>query len=141
MTQVNGRWSATCLALIAWWRNLRAAWACFDELRNCGDGIGAIARDVGLSGSDLRIVAAKRPNAADQLKLRLEALPLDRAAALRADPLVMRDLERVCSVCGSKRQCKRDWILDPGDEAWRGYCRNAPTLESLAIGSGASASI
>jgi hypothetical protein len=51
---------------------------------------------------------------------------------LRADPLIMRDLERVCTLCGSKRRCERDLAAHPDDEVWRTYCPNAPTLEALS---------
>ena len=139
MKEANGGGrSGRVAALVEWYRNLLAAWASFDEVCNCSDDIGATARDVGLSRSDLRIIAAKRPDAADQLNLRLEALHLDRAAMLRTDPLVVRDLERVCTMCGSKRQCRRDWILHPTDEIWRTYCPNAPSLDALKIEARAS---
>jgi hypothetical protein len=118
-------------ALAEWWRNFRAELARVRELDACGPEVGHIARDVGLSESELRTIAAKRPDAADQLKLRLEAMHLDSAELQRSDPLVMRDLERVCTVCGSKRQCTRDWIRYPDDEAWRAYCPNAQTLDAL----------
>lgn len=132
MTERSGGEKSGILAKsVEWWRNLRSAWANFDELRNCGVEIGAVARDVGLSRTDLCNIAAKRPDAADQLALRLEAFQLDRAALLRTDPLVVRDLERVCTVCGSKRQCTRDWLRHPDDEEWRRYCPNAHTLQAL----------
>lgn len=120
--------------LVEWWRDLHAQLARVRELDNCGDDLGRIARDVGLSCSELRTIAAKRPDAADQLKLRLEALHLDHAALSRADPMLVRDLERVCTVCGSKRRCTRDWLRHPDDSEWRRYCPNATTLESLDSG-------
>jgi hypothetical protein len=115
----------------AWWRNLRAGQSRLDELHDCGDELGHIARDVGLATADLYTIAAKRPDAADQLKQRLAALHMDRAALLQAEPMVVRDLERVCTVCGSKRRCERDLARHPGDAAWRTYCPNAHTLEAL----------
>jgi hypothetical protein len=99
--------------LAEWWQNLRAGWMSFNELHDGGDAAG-LARDVGLSPADLFAVAAKRPDAAEPLRLRLEALHLTRAALLRTDPLVMRDRERVCSVCDNKRPCKRDWLASSG---------------------------
>jgi uncharacterized protein YjiS (DUF1127 family) len=106
--------------LLAWWRNMRAARAQLGELQDCCAGdLGRIARDLGVTRSELHTIAAKRPDAADQLQLRLEALHLDRTAILRTEPLVMRDLERVCTVCGEKRRCTRDWVRHPDDDAWR----------------------
>jgi uncharacterized protein YjiS (DUF1127 family) len=118
--------------LLAWWRNMRAARAQLGELQDCCAGdLGRIARDLGVTRSELHTIAAKRPDAADQLQLRLEALHLDRTAILRTEPLVMRDLERVCTVCGEKRRCTRDWVRRPDDDAWRAYCPNAMTLAAL----------
>ncbi len=116
------------------WRDFRAG---LDELQNCGTEVGHIAQDVGLSASDLYTIAAKRPGAADQLKLRLEALDMDRAALLHGDPLAARDLERVCTLCGEKRRCERDLARDPGDPIWQTYCSNAPTLQALGAGADA----
>jgi hypothetical protein len=50
---------------------------------------------------------------------------------LHADPMVVRDLERVCTVCGSKRRCDRDLAHHPDDPVWRTYCPNVQTLEAL----------
>ena len=116
---------------VAWWRNMRAARAQLSELWNCGVDLGNIARDMGVTQSELHTIAAKRPDAADQLQLRLEALHLDRAAILHSEPRVMRDLERLCTVCGEKRRCVRDWLRHPDDQAWRTYCPNAQTLDAL----------
>jgi uncharacterized protein YjiS (DUF1127 family) len=118
-------------AAIAWWRNLRAAREALGELDGCGSEITRIARDVGVAPSELYNIAAKRPDAGDQLKLRLEALHLDPATVQRDEPLIMRDLERVCTTCGSKRRCVRDFIRHPDDAAWREYCPNALTLDAL----------
>lgn len=119
-------------AIAAWWRNWRNARESLAELDGCGSEVSRIAREVGVSAPELYTIAAKRPDAADQLKLRLEALHFDPAALRRDEPLVMRDLERVCSTCGSKRRCVRDWVRFPDDAAWRGYCPNAMTLDALA---------
>jgi hypothetical protein len=117
--------------LAAWWRNLGAGRAGLGELQNCGDQVGHVARDVGLTSHELYALAAKRPDAADQLKQRLAALHIDRAAVLETDPMVMRDLERVCTICGSKRRCDRDLARHPDDPVWRTYCPNTQTLEAL----------
>jgi hypothetical protein len=118
-------------AMTAWWRNWRAARERLDELDGCGGELARIARDVGVASAELRTIAAKRPDAADQLKLRLEALHIDTVRLRRDEPLVMRDLERVCTQCGSKRRCVRDWVRHPDDQAWRAYCPNAMTLDAL----------
>jgi hypothetical protein len=117
--------------LVKWWRNMRAARLQVDELESCGREAGNIARDMGLSTAELYTIAAKRPDAADQLKLRLEALHLDRGALQRSDPMTVRDLERTCTLCGEKRRCERDLARTPDDPVWQSYCPNAHTLHAL----------
>lgn len=124
-------WTAASTGFVAWWRNLRAARASVSELEACGKTVTQIARDLGLAPSELRNIAAKGPAAADQLEMRLEALHVDAAALRHDEPLVMRDLERVCTQCGSKRRCVRDFVRYPDDTAWRDYCPNATTLDAL----------
>jgi uncharacterized protein YjiS (DUF1127 family) len=123
--------------LVGWWRNMRAARAELKELQDCAGELGPIARDLGLTRSGLYTIAAKRPDAADPLALRIAALHLDRTAIQRADPLVMRDLERVCTLCGEKHRCRRDCLRHPDGAAWRAYCPNAMTLEALEQGQAA----
>ena len=91
-----------------------------------------IARDVGVSGADLSILAGKWPDAADLLYWRMNEINLDRMEIAHADAQVMRDLQRVCTVCGSKRRCEHDLANNPSDPAWQKYCPNATTLLALA---------
>jgi uncharacterized protein YjiS (DUF1127 family) len=132
MTTTSGNGSAgIVVGLARWWRSLRGARSRLGELHGCGSEAANIARDIGLSRADLYTIAAKRPDAADQLKRRLAALDIDEAALLHDDPRVARDLERVCSLCGQKRQCERDLARDPGDPIWRTYCPNTLTLDAV----------
>jgi uncharacterized protein YjiS (DUF1127 family) len=132
MSTTSGNESAGIVGGIAkWWRNLRDARSRLGELNGCGSEAANIARDIGLSRADLYTIAAKRPDSADQLKRRLATLDIDEAALLRNDPRVARDLERVCSLCGQKRQCERDLARHPDDPVWRTYCPNTYTLDAL----------
>jgi len=132
MTTASGSPKIGIFGRIAeWWRDFRARRTRLDELQSCGTELGHIARDVGLSTFDLYTIAAKRPGAADQLKQRLEALDMDRTALPHTDPRVVRDLERVCTLCGEKRQCERDLARHPDDPIWQTYCPNAHTLHAL----------
>jgi hypothetical protein len=72
-----------------------------------------IARDVGVSGADLSILAGKWPDAADPLYWRMNEIKLDRKEITHADPQVMRDLQRVCTVCASKRRCEHELRKQP----------------------------
>jgi uncharacterized protein YjiS (DUF1127 family) len=132
MSTTSGNGSGGIVGGVAkWWRNLRDARSRLGELHGCGNETENIARDLGLSRADFYTIAAKRPDAANQLKRRLAALDIDEAALLHNDPRVARDLERVCSLCGQKRQCERDLTRDPDDPVWRAYCPNALTLDAL----------
>jgi hypothetical protein len=128
-------WTVVSTGVAAWWRNMRAARASLGELGQCGKDVTRIARDIGLAPSELRNIAGKGPGAADQLEMRLEALHMDAAALRRDEPLIMRDLEGVCTQCGSKRRCVRDFVRFPDDTGWREYCPNATTLDALETAS------
>src|SRR5262249_36226433 len=82
-----------------------------------------IARDVGVSGADLSILGGKWPDAADPLYWRMNEIKLDRKEITHADPQVMRDLQRVCTVCASKRRCEHELANNPSDPAWKKYCQ------------------
>jgi hypothetical protein len=103
------------------------------DLDNCRSAeMERIARDVGVGGGDLSVLAGKWPDAADLLYWRMNEIKLDRMEITHADPQVMRDLQRVCTVCGSKRRCEHALANKPSDPAWRKYCPNATTLLALA---------
>ena len=102
------------------------------DLGRCGPAeMERIARDVGVSGADLSILAGKWPDAADPLYWRMNEIKLDRKEITHADPQVMHDLQRVCTVCASKRRCEHELANNASDPAWKKYCPNATTLAAL----------
>lgn len=113
-----------------WWRNWRARDAARHELACCGhDEAAHIARDVGVSASELQTLAGRWPDSATLLDRRLTALGLGQIA--QSEPEVVRDLQRVCGQCASERRCERDLSSDVQDRAWRDYCPNVATLDAL----------
>jgi hypothetical protein len=113
MSTANGnRFPGMVGRLADWWQDLRAARMRLRELQQCGDNLEHIARDVGLSSSDLYAMAAKPADAADQHTQRLAALDIDRASLLRRHPRVA---------------------------VWRTYCPNAQTLDALQAAATAAA--
>ena len=90
-----------------------------------------IAGDLRVSPADLNELVRLGPHAADELPYLLRALGIDEASLVRAEPLVLRDLERVCALCHHKRQCDRDLVAGTSAEHYQGYCLNAPTIEQL----------
>jgi uncharacterized protein YjiS (DUF1127 family) len=116
-----------------WFARLRQAWR--EWCRRWGaladlDRITAeLARDVGLSVSDMRIIAAKRPDATELLRPRLAVLGIDYRRLGQTNPEILRDLARVRILCGEKRRCRRDLAL-PGSGG-RAYCGNVATFDAL----------
>jgi hypothetical protein len=118
--------------LAQWWRSWKGRRRTMADFGRCGPAeMERIARDVGVSGADLSILAGKWPDAADLLYWRMNEIKLDRKEITQADPQVMRDLQRVCTVCGSKRRCEHQLAKDPSDPVWQKYCPNATTLSAL----------
>jgi len=116
-----------------WWRSWNGSRRTMADLDGCGPAeMERMAHDVGVSGADLSILAGKWPDAADLLYWRMNEIKLDRKEITHADPQVMRDLQRVCTVCGSKRRCEHELAKNPSDPAWEKYCPNATTLSALA---------
>ena len=95
-----------------------------------------IAGDLRVSPNDLDELVRKGPHAADELPKLLKALGIDEAGLARTQPLVLRDMERVCALCHSKGQCDRDLAAGTAAEHYEGYCLNAPTIELLNQGAG-----
>jgi hypothetical protein len=90
-----------------------------------------IAGDLQISPDDLDALVAKGPQAADELSRLLQALGIDEASLARAEPLVRRDMERVCALCGHKRECGHDLTVGTSAQQYEGYCPNAPTIAGL----------
>ena len=90
-----------------------------------------IASDLRVSPTDLDELVRQGPHAADELPKLLKVLGIDEAALARTQPLVLRDMERVCALCHNKRQCDRDLAAGTSAEHYEGYCLNAPTIELL----------
>ena len=120
-------------AVAQWWRNWSTTRSNLAALACCGtDETGRIAHDVGVSASQLRALAGKWPDSADLLERRLVEQGLDAADIRRAEPQVLQDLQRVCTMCRSGRVCAHDLASKPSDPVWRDYCPNTMTLDALA---------
>jgi hypothetical protein len=104
----------------------------YSDLMNCGaNEFANIARDLRLSPSELAVLAKNGPDAADLLRELLNVLGLDQKALERDEPLVIRDLERLCTTCREKRQCRFDLANGILADNFRDYCPNAFTLDAL----------
>ncbi|WGD52519.1 DUF6455 family protein [Bradyrhizobium sp. CB1650] len=90
-----------------------------------------IAGDLRISPDDLEELVRHGRHAADELPKMLEQLGINAERLGRAQPLLLRDMERVCALCSQKAQCDRDLAGGTAAENYHGYCGNAATLESL----------
>jgi hypothetical protein len=114
---------------LARWRDW---WRARDELGHLDRSeVERIAGEFGMSPRDLEDIATRGPGAADLLYERMKVLGITRADAEHVARGVMRDLERTCSCCNDKGVCEKDLARHPDDPAWKDYCPNAITLESI----------
>ena len=92
---------------------------------------GQIASDLRVSSADLEALVRRGPHAADELPKMLAALGIDHDGLARSEPLVLRDMERVCSMCIHKHRCDRDLAAGTAEKHYEDYCANAPTIDGL----------
>jgi uncharacterized protein YjiS (DUF1127 family) len=90
-----------------------------------------IAEDLRISPHDLDELVRHGAHAADELPKMLQALGIDEQALARGQPMVLRDMERVCALCDHKTQCDHDLSAGTAAEHYENYCLNAPTIDRL----------
>jgi len=106
-------------------RRYRAA----QELRNIGENeISAIARDVGISQTELKSLAKRDVGFPKLLKSLLSVLRIDEQILQEANPTLLRDMQKVCAFCQNTRQCKKELRAGAAGEHFHDYCPNAPNL-------------
>jgi hypothetical protein len=90
-----------------------------------------IAGDLRVSPADLDELVRHGPHAADELPRLLKTLGISEEDLARVEPMVLHDMERVCALCGNKRECDRDLAAGTSAEHYQEYCLNAPTIEEM----------
>jgi hypothetical protein len=90
-----------------------------------------IAGDARASIGELYELSSRGPEAAALLPRRMRALGVDEAALAHDEPGTLHDMQRLCSLCNSRRRCERDLDSDPGSAGWQTYCPNAGTFRAL----------
>lgn len=88
-----------------------------------------VAEDVGLTQSDLVALNAEDEDSASLMERRLADIGVDIKSI---NPILLRDMQRCCSQCGSKRQCAHELDKKPKAAAWPRYCPNEQTMAALA---------
>jgi hypothetical protein len=119
------------------WQRRRAAMA---ELDHCGSAERQrIANDIGMNEDELCVLAGRWPDTVDLLRQRIDQLKLNPADGVQIEPEVMRDLQRTCALCMSKRRCTHDFAKRPNNPVWQEYCPNAMTFSALLAQAGKAA--
>ncbi len=117
-----------------WYRNWSLAREGAFELQCAGAAeVERIAQELGLSSFELRALVS-HPDDRELLAKRMAVLHLEPRAVAQSDPATLRDLQKVCAMCGFKYRCARDLAVETLDLAWqkwRNYCPNATTLSAL----------
>jgi hypothetical protein len=90
-----------------------------------------IARDLRISSDDLDRLVRVGPHGADELPKMLASLGIDQANLARTEPLLVRDMQRVCSLCRDKAHCHADLADGTSAGHYRDYCPNASTIDAL----------
>ena len=107
------------------------------ELRELDDAsFKQIASDLRVSPDDLTALVRQGPHSADELPKLLMALGIDQEKLARTEYLVLRDMERVCSLCNHKRQCDHDLAAGTSSAHYHQYCLNAATIDALGEAAG-----
>jgi hypothetical protein len=119
-------------AIASWVNKYRDSVGFDNDLARCGpDEVRAIANDLGMSPSELRILASQGPEAAGLLQKMLVALNVDPKVLDKIDPRIARDLQRTCITCGDKRRCAHELAAGTAAINMGEFCPNAMTLEAL----------
>ena len=112
------------------WSKYRQRRARINELRalDCGD-MRQLMQDTGLTFWELVRLAKTEGDAADLLYRRMSDMGLD---PKKIGAVIMRDMQRCCSLCDNKELCAHEIEDKPKQASWPSYCPNKDTLESLS---------
>jgi hypothetical protein len=83
----------------------------------------------------VRVRRVKPPADIGPLLRRMAVLNIEPDEVDRADPLLFRELQGLCTLCQSRGPCASDLAHDAADAGfrdWREYCPNAATLSLLS---------
>jgi hypothetical protein len=124
--------------VVSWARRLSLRAGQSNELQRLDpEEINRIARDFGISVSDLLTLAKSDVGVQELLKQRLAEMGLSEQLLQNKHPREFGDLNRVCASCASTKRCANDFLQHkPGHSE---YCPNTDTLEALRAAGDANA--
>jgi hypothetical protein len=116
--------------VVSWAKKFARRFGQSNELQKLDpDEISRIARDFGISVSELLTLAKCDADVQELLKQRLVQMGLSQELVLNKHPSEFGDLNRVCASCGSKKRCANDFLQHKSGHSE--YCPNTSTLEAL----------
>jgi uncharacterized protein YjiS (DUF1127 family) len=92
-----------------------------------------VARDLNVTTADLEELVRQGSQSANELARMLTAMDIDETALRRAEPALLRDMERVCSPCTQKRRCHEELANGTTATNYVEYCENAETIDMVRL--------
>jgi hypothetical protein len=103
-----------------------------DEFGLCGpDEVMRVAKEIGLTPSELGDLASEGPGTVNLLKDMLVALHVDPKVLADTDPLIRRELQWLCLTCNNKKRCKQELANETAPDHFREFCPNAVSFDEL----------
>ena len=119
-------------AIANWVTSYRNVVGFNNEFDMCGpDEVMRMAKDIGVTSSQLQELARNGADSANLLKRMLVALHVDPKVIADMDPLVMREMKWLCITCSNKRQCEHELAKGTAAEHFEQYCPNAVSIDEL----------
>lgn len=101
-----------------------------------GSELARVASELNVTTTDLDTLVHQGPHAADELPALLTLLGVDKEALAEKQPLMLRDMTRVCASCQHKHRCDRDLVSGTSAQHFEDYCLNAPAIDELRTKAG-----
>jgi hypothetical protein len=123
---------AALKAIADWVTRYRNAIGFNNEFGMCGpDEVMRMAKDIGVTPSQLQELVRKGPDSANLLKRMLVALHVDPKIIAEIDPLVMREMKWLCITCSNKKRCEHELAKGTATEHFHEFCPNAVSIDEL----------
>jgi len=123
---------AVLAAIADWVTNYRNAIGLKNEFAMCGpDEVMRMAKDIGVTPSQLEELVRKGPDSANLLKRMLVALHVDPKIIAEIDPLIMREIKWLCITCSNKKRCEHELAKSTATEHFHEFCPNAVSIDEL----------
>ena len=119
-------------AIADWVTSYRNAIGFKNEFGMCGpDEVMRMAKDIGVTPSQLQELVRQGSDSANLLKRMLVALHVDPKIIADMDPLVMREMQWLCITCNNKKRCEHELAKGTATEHFHEFCPNAVSIEEL----------